>query len=430
MLVEFSVANFRSIKDPVTLSMVGKKHTKKNHVLRNIHKTDFKSVPWLMETAMIYGANGSGKSNILKAAKFFKDFIINSSKGSTEGEAIETEPFLFSKVTQKEPSEFEIIFIHDNFRFQYGFAVDEKIVHSEWLYATPSGKGKEKSQTWFTREYQEIQVSNDYIKGNKAVWKEATRNNALFLSTAVNLNSEELKKPFQWLQNTFTLLLKPENLSNEFTCRMIPDDQGMEKYKVKLFPITTLNILRYLNINDNISIKEVKFEEKNISFPSFLSEEAKNDILRDMKGKDVYKAYFNYKTEEGGTYSLPIEEESDGTQKIFALAGLLSNILNAGRTILIDELNNSLHPLALEAVIKLFQNKEINTKNAQLIFTSHDTNPMNKANREQIITINKGEFGNTQLKRISDFKGREDEAVETRYRNGRYNGIPHIKEVF
>ena len=413
MLIEFSVANFRSIKEKQTLSMVADKG----------FATGFNSVPYLSNIAAIYGANGSGKSNLVKAMEFFGDFVNNSAKASQEGEEIEVIPFLFSEKTQELPSEFEIIFIHNDYLFQYGFSLNKNIVITEWLYATPKDGKKQKFQTWLSRDMTigEIEIDKKNIKGEKEFWKKSTRHNSLFLSTAVSLNSEDFKKPFDWIVKEFRVFPTDASISPRFTIKQIAD--GNKKEQILKF------LKAFDTVFEDIKIVEEEFNEKKL--PKGMPSEIKNEIMKNMKGEKTFDIYTSHKMEEGGVYYLDIGEESLGTEKLFAFAAPIIDVLENGYCLVVDEINNSLHPHALAGVINLFRNKKTNPKNAQLIFTSHDTLPMNILDREQIWVLDKGKFGNTNLTSIAEFKtsNRETEAIEKRYLNGRYSGIPNIGDI-
>jgi uncharacterized protein len=419
MLVEFSVANFRSIKERQTFSMVADKPHKEH---RCVLKTNFTAAPQLVESAAVYGPNGSGKSNFILAIKFFNWFVINSSKNKQEGEEIEIDPFLFSNSTQKQPSEFEIVFIHKGYLFQYGFTVNRSKVLKEWLYATPKSSQKQTPQKWYERSEKNHKVDSfirKELKGAKETWKKSTRDNALFLSTAAQLESEDFQIPLQWFQGPLRILTSPESLSPGYTVSKL--EENKKSYK---------QIIKFMKGLD-ASFDDITVIEKEVTEEDFkdVPEEIKSHVLKELKGKKRYDLFSIYRfgKEE---YMLPFHKESEGTKRLLAYAGPILDVLNNGGILIADELHRSLHPLALKGILSLFQNNKVNTNNAQLVFTTHNTNSMNDMDRDQIWLIDKNKEGQSIITAISDFKGRNDEAIEKRYLTGRYGALPSIGELF
>lgn len=419
MLVEFSVANFRSIKERQTFSMAADSpHRERRCVL----KTDFNAVPQLVESAAIYGPNGAGKSNLILAMKFFEWFVVNSSKNKQAGQEIDIDPFLFSKDAQKKPSEFEIIFIHKGYLFQYGFTVNRSRVFKEWLYATPKSGLKQTPQTWFERSEKNHKVDSfvrKEIKGAPATWKKSTRENALFLSTAAQLESEDFQIPLDWFQGPLRILTSPESLSPSFTVGKLEENKKSHAQVIKFMKGLDASF-------DDITVTETEFTEEDFKGAP---EEIKSHILKELKGKKRHDLFSIYKFDKE-EYLLPFHEESEGTKRLLAYAGPILDVLNRGGVLVADELHRSLHPLALKGILSLFQNPKINNKNAQLVFTTHNTSPMREMDRDQIWLIDKDKRGQSILNSISDFKGRADESIEKRYLTGRYGALPSIGELF
>jgi AAA15 family ATPase/GTPase len=412
MLIEFSVANFRSIKERQTLSMATGEIADNN---RHVLSTGFNAVPRLNEIAAVYGPNGAGKSNLVTAMDFFQEFVANSSKESQRGESIDIKPFLFSGSTRDKPSEFEAAFIYDGYLFQYGFIVDAQQVHEEWLYATPQGKEKQKSQLWMERNADGIRVKKE-LKGAKETWKEATRDNALFLSTAVHLNSKDFRKPFEWIRKKFKILPNPRFLGHGFTLRQI-DEHGK-----------IVDMLRFMQDFDasfnDVKIVKSKFTEDEIkSIPEFL----KQKIGGNFHEAEKIEVFTIHRTEEGADYPLPLDDESQGTRRLFSFAGPILDVLENGMTLVVDELHNSLHPRALQGIVALFQNKDFNRNNAQLIFTTHETSIMDMIGKDQLWLIDKKGIGATVLTAASEFKGRTGTSLEKSYLSGRYGALPVIR---
>lgn len=419
MLIEFSVANFKSIQDRQTLSLAADKPHK---ALRNVLKTKFSGAPCLLESLAIYGPNGSGKSNLLLAVEFFRDFVIGSSKDKQEGEDIDVNPFLFSDKTPHQPSEFEIVFTHKGYLFQYGFTVDVKKVHREWLYATPQSSQRQSVQKWFERDgrdYKKNAYIRKEIKGPKKTWLASTRNNALFLSTAVQQGSEEFRIPFEWIQKKLRLIRSSSALSWNFTVKEM--QENIEKKN---------RILKFMKGLD-LAFDDLIVHEKEISEDDFknVPQAIKEEMMASLKGKKRFELISKYSFGGKQEYFLPFEKESDGTKRLLSYAGPILDVLANGYTFVVDELDSCLHPIALRGVLALFQNSKMNKNNAQLIFTTHNTSIMDMMDRDQIWSMDKSNNGATEFISLADFEGRADEAIEKRYLSGRYGVLPNVGDL-
>lgn len=420
MLVEFSVKNYRSILEKQTFSMVagsareirGKYSSASGH----------KSVPNVLRTTAIFGPNASGKSTLVKAFDFIRDFIISSAKDLQEGERVNVVPFKFTRISRESPSEFEIVFIHEGSRYQYGFSVDEKRVYDEWLFVIPSGG---RTQRWFERVYDKDSQSyewyvNPSLKGEKEIWKKSTRDNALFLSSAVQLRAEPLRSVLSWFQQKLRIIETSERPSPVYTASNCKSDDKKKK------------ILNFLNFADmhivDISVKEKEFSE-DMLLPN-TPPDIKENIKKQLANEKFISFSVGHQGDDEEIIYLDFDEESDGTQVLFSLAGPWLDVLEAGRVLIVDELSNSLHPLALQYLIELFYDPLVNTGNAQLVFTSHDTSIMSGRllHPDQIWLIEKDQKQATQLTPLSDFKVRQHEAIQKGYLGGRYGALPNIGE--
>jgi AAA15 family ATPase/GTPase len=412
MLVEFSVQNFKSIKEKQSLSMLADKPHKE---LRCVHESGFNSVGKLLESAAIYGPNAAGKSNLVEALLFFKLFVANSSKDSQALEKISVNPFKFSSETFLEPTLFEIAFIYAGYLFEYGFSVDASRVYQEWLYATPQSGKKQTAQKWFERSV-DTPVQESYIrkelKGAKESWKQNTRENALFLSTAVQNNSEDFLLPFTWI----TQSLRPYDGENSYKhIALLLDAKPDDKEKVMKF-------MKGLDVSfDDFYFIESAFSEEDLS-------NTHDEIRQKFLGKKRRDLYVDYEV-GGQRYTLPFSEESRGTKSLFSYSFPILDTLSEGYTLIVDELDRSLHPVAMEGVLSLFQDCKINKNKAQLIFTTHNTHIMNMMDRDQVMLVDKTMEKGTSICSLADYKGFADEAIEKRYLNGRYSALPSIGDL-
>ncbi|PLX48948.1 MAG: ATP-binding protein [Desulfobulbaceae bacterium] len=418
MLIEFSVRNYRSFWERQTLSMSGS--TTKELQEDNSFLPPVKGLPRLLRSAVIYGPNGSGKSNLVKALHFMQEFVLTSSKESQEGERIDSPPFLLNELAPRQASEFEIIFIQDNVRYQYGFkATRQRVIH-EWLFAYPTAK----AQRWFERSYDPKREKEQWyfgskFLGSKKTWQDSTRSNALFLSTAVQLNSEQLQPVFTWFKKLVTIT-HGDLISPVFSADSCEDRESYADI---------LNFLQNADIDvDGIEIKERQIES--LPFPKQMPEELRAAIQKDLEGNK--KVFFRHRIGDSDQYvSLPLGDESDGTQKLFAYSAPWLDLLKNGRILVVDELDNSFHPQLVRYLLKLIHSKESNKKNGQLIFSTHDTSILDAKilRRDQIWFMEKDEEKATQLYPLTDFHPRKKEALEKGYLQGRYGALPYIGEV-
>ncbi len=416
MFIEFSVKNWRSIKTEQKLSMVAAK----SHELAasNTFEPAAPATHTLLRSAAIYGPNAAGKSNIVSALKMMERMVLESASKSQLGDAIPAEAFRLDAETENQPSEFEIVFVANGVRYQYGFAANTTRVTEEWLFAYPAGRPQRwLGRNWDGNAYQWDAASA--LTGQKQLWQESTRENALFLSTAVQLNSKQLMPIFDWFKKN----LQIANIAGwhpGFTSELCVEEQSRNK------------VLAFLKAAD-LDIHDMQVEVEAFSgkhLPDDLPSHLKDELLSDLKGKEIVQIKTIHRSAQGKSVPFEWEDESAGTRKFFALAGPWLNALEHGRVLVMDEMNDRLHPKMVQFLIQLFHNSETNPNNAQLIFTTHETSILNQQvfRRDQIWFCEKDDQQATQLYPLTDFsprKGRED--LEANYLAGRYGALPYIR---
>ncbi len=412
MLVEFSVTNFRSIRDKQTLSMVkGKGH---EHEATHTFKPTAPGSETLLKSAAIYGANAAGKSNIIKAISTMRKIVVESAKGQL-GDKLPVTPFMFDPETPKQPSEFEALFIVNNVRYQYGFSATKERIYSEWLFAYPKGR----AQRWFERNYDS--ATDEYtwhldanLKGEKKVWRDSTRSNALFLSVATQLNSVELKPIYHFIDKSFLFLSVDDSIGSLSKVLFISgefNEKIVKMARLAGFPLGKINTPL---VDDAL-------------FNKLFAGGKRNDEIEEL----LYKSSLAYEL-NGRSHEIPFAWESDGTKKTLGLIGLALIALERGRIMIVDEINNSLHPILVAYFTGLFNSVEYNPKNAQLIFTTHETSVLDQDifRRDQIWFCEKDENHATRLYSLLDFKPRKGyENLEAAYLAGRYGAVPVINSL-
>lgn len=412
MLIEFSVANCLSFDERQTLSMV-KSHS--DELPNNAYSVEKAKDLHLLHSVAIYGANASGKSNFIKAFRLMEQIVTTTSQ---RGDELDVTPFKLNQKNTTEPSEFEVVFVIDGVRYQYGFSADKYQIYDEWLYAYP----KNRPQKWFERvwindEKRHTWQFSSLFLGNKRLWQESTRDNALFLSTAVQLNSEQLKPLFDWFE--LLRFIGVGGVSPAYTAQLCTKEQKSE-------------VVRFLRTADfNIHDIQVQIEDFDEDvLPSDMPLEIKQHLSKTLKGKKHIKSIetIRYDNENNAVY-FDLNEESDGTRKVFAFSGPILDVLKRGSLLCIDELNQNLHPKLVQFLVDLFHNPKSNPRHAQLIFTTHETSILNQNifRRDQIWFCERNNQQSSILYPLSDFspkKGKEN--LENVYLSGGYGAVPFI----
>lgn len=410
MLIEFRVKNFHSIQDEQVFSLVA--NSQKQHINNTFNIESEKLT--LLKSAAIYGANAAGKSNFIKAFVAMKILI---TKSNQRGDKLPITPFLLGD-NERKPTEFEISFISQSVRYRYGFSVTQDKVVGEWLFAYPKGKMQQLFLRTYDNKTKEYTYEDRNLMGEKKLWEKSTRENALFLSTAIQLNNQQLKPIFDWF-----LLLGISRDSGDFA--------NSFNVTINTFQKQPKELIEYLKAVDldieNLKIEKQDFEQE---VPSNIPKELREQFKRFSKVTQ-FRVKTTHLNQKGQTIDFSIELESDGTQKFFTFLGPVLETLSDGRILIVDELHNHLHPTMTRFIIELFHNEKINTKNAQLIFTTHETSVLSKDifRKDQIYFCEKQNKA-TKIYSMSDFKGlRKNIDYEKSYLLGRFGALPRLKSI-
>jgi AAA15 family ATPase/GTPase len=418
MLLEFSVANYLSFKTKTTLSLFATPI--KEHVDANIFSAERYD---LLKGAVIYGANASGKSNFIKAMSTMRRLVLQSFEQSSTDE-LDIIPFLLSTETEDQPSFFEAVFLVDNIRYRYGFEVNNNNVNAEWLFEAQ----KQAEKPLFIRQQEGIEVMTKSFPEGRDL-EERTRENALFLAVVDQFNGKIAKKIMKWFNNFITI----SGLSHEgykgVTFGMLENKETQK---------TLLDFYKKLDLGfDDLAISKKPFDPKEL--PGDMPEGLLKQLVTDLEGafkidiKTIHKKYDSKDKIVGKIEFDMRSQESSGTNKLFNISGPVFDVLNDGGALVVDELDASLHPLLTLAITKLFNSKEFNCNNAQLIFATHDTNLLYYGNyrRDQIYFVEKNKYGASEMYSLVEYKEegktiRKDRSFEKDYIEGRYGAIPFI----
>lgn len=417
MIIEFTVGNFLSFKEKKTFSMEATAITE--HEGNVFEAAGHK----LLKGAVVYGANASGKSNLVKALDTFERTILNSKKlNSTD--PIQVTPYLLNTETRDQPCFFELVFLYEGTYFRYGFEVTQKEVVREWFFEKP--KGSEKAI--FLRDGDIIEFS----KKVKAIGlpKIQVNSNALFLPFLDSFGLFEAKSVFAYLSSRFEA---SPNVRNYYRAQTLIAASSVPSRELLLSIFQALN-LGFDSWKLDSDPNEV-FQKLNEVLEKGLKDMANRQ--HQLRILTLHKVYDEHgKGVDYVEFNLDFDE-STGTRKMFDLLGIAVITLVQGGLFAMDEMDANLHPLLTQRIIELFHSPVTNPKNAQLLLTTHDTNLLSycKYRRDQIWFTEKDHQGATDLYSLAEFKlddgakPRSDANYEKQYLQGRYGAIPFIGSV-
>lgn len=426
MIIKFTIGNFLSFKDKTTISFEAQKNYKdhKNAIfeIEPIIKNKF------IKTAAIYGANASGKSNFVKAIKFFKYFITEfRPMGEGENKIPLVNEFLLSEETESQPSFFEIEIVIDGEIYIYGFEVSKKEIHGEWL------KRKAGKKTFFKRQKQEIKPARDFEKEASQEIIARTREDVLFLTILADFNIELARKIKAEILKIIILDGTIPNSLYRFAISSYVDNPEFKKKMDEFIFEADFGIQKiegkYGYISRREALNKAPDDLKEIvSLMDKLVQVPKDDVFQNelssvhnkfsKEGKKISEVSFDF-------HSM----ESSGTQRMFFMSAQFAKILIEGGLLIIDEIDSALHPILCKFILKKFNSNQDNAKNAQLIFTTHDISFMHEdfLRKDQIWFVEKNKFGSSEIFSLSSLGEREGVSYSKRYLEGRYGAIPYVK---
>lgn len=414
MLVQFNFDNYRSIKDSVSFSMVSGTNN-------NFHTTTCRNIS-ILPSSVIYGANASGKTNVLRAFDFMKNMVLNSKKVFQSTDSLDHNPFLLSTETAEASSSFEIIFIKNNIKYRYGFEADSEKIYSEWLFADEKGK----EAKLFFRDIED----EFYINPNK--FKEGHNlkalPNSLFIWKCDQENGKISSSILEWFSN---LNFIDDMRSSDYIGYTLNQMNNNDFQKEILNMVKWADLgIQDIDVNEN----KVPYDKlKNANIFAFSKSEKhllqNSYALKKVEANFLHSKY-NENQESIGTQSFDlIKDESQGTKKYFCLSAPFIDSIKNGKVLIIDELDASLHPMLTKELLNLFNDPKINTKNAQLIFSTHDTSLLDQKifHKSQIWFSKKDQFNATHLTSLVEFKNiRPSTNIKKHYLQGKFGAIPFI----
>lgn len=416
ILLRFRVTNYASIRDEAELSMVAVSDHE-DIAVRPAGDSGVSALP----AAAIYGANASGKSNVVDAFFFMRSAILGSHQDWRPGASINRRAFKLDDSSKREPSTFIINFIHDGVHHEYGFSVDDYSVTEEWLHSFP----KKRTRVLFERNQPEGVKFGPSLTGLRQNIASLMRPNSLYLSTAAANNHPQLKRIYDWFGNDMLPVRAGSQLYGSFTLR-----QWSSHDKI---PIRDL--LRYADTG----VVDVEVNHREI--PDAIADEFR-EILKEAGPTSIDSTSLELPPRvrfihrgAGDVAWLSIDEESSGTLAWLLLAGPVVSTIRRGGILIVDELDAHLHPLLAAHLVHLFQEPKTNTTGAQLLFNTHNVSLLGpsapgRLRRDQVRFTEKDDSGATRLTALAEYRVRDGlENVEKRYLAGRYGAIPFLDDV-
>lgn len=428
MLIEFKFTNYRSFRDETVLSMEAMGlGTYKSCLIPFRNKR-------LLPAAAIYGKNGGGKSNVIRAFWLAVQFIRNAQRTQHENAPIPVQPFLLNDTSRDEPTSFEFIYTIADVKYVYGFSATKKEIFKEYLYYAPKGQ----LSMVFERDHQSFTFRDNSEKKRRQLISEAVGSNQLYFAIACTMNETACQKAMSWFrENIF--------FSRDYTD--IPSQ--LIEYSEK--PDMLAAIKKYAE-NADVGIQDMNFEFRNeeikdasnagdipsgivaalTQFAKALSDISNTSEIKLQRSEVNATSYHKGLKSDGSEalFELQLADESDGTRKLMALAPAIERALECGGLLLVDELEKEMHPLMVEMIVSKFQSQSSNPNHAQIIFTTHDTEllNMNLLRKDQLYFADKSKKdGASELYSISELQTPTNENIRKGYLLGKYGGTPDIE---
>lgn len=426
MLIEFKFGNYRSFRDEAVLSMEATGLGRLKSSLISYNSLN------LLPAVAIYGKNGGGKSNVIRAFWLAVQFIKNAQRTQHEDAEIPVRPFLLNDYSKDTPTFFEFTYVLDNVKYIYGFSATKEKVFSEYLYHAPKGQ----KATVFARTNQEFTFTEE--KAKRKLISEAVAPNQLFFSVACTMNDAACVSAMKWFREyvffsrDYTDI--PKQLlsysNDKHMLAAISDyakaaDLGIEKMEFEF---------KDEEIDDLETITDMPENMKSAlsTFMQTLKENSSSSEISLQKSEVKATSYHKGVNKDGEkvSFALELSDESDGTRKLMSIAPAIESVLNKGGLVLVDELEKELHPMLVNYIVAKFQSKNANPNAAQIVFTTHNTELLNMEllRKDQLYFADKSrKDGASELYSISDFSTKTADNIRKGYLAGKYGATPDIE---
>lgn len=423
MLLRFSVRNYLSFKDEQELSLLEERVVGPSVATTPVPKHTETDV---LPAALIYGANASGKSNLLKAFRFYRNAILRSHTHADPEGGVPRVGFRLTPHPENLATELEADFVVEGVRHTYGFKCNDESFFEEWLFSFPEGKRRK----LFERSGDDVEFGS-YMTGQKKNLVPFMRSNSLFISTATQNDHPELSGIVRWFRSC---LYSDHFQVSEQTIQNAFKKGSLDKRVIKFMEFVGTGVTGFRE-----SSIETPEEVRNLAkeFVELARKRLGNEAIQDASdfSRDGVSIELSHRGEDEQNYFLELSRESSGTRRLLMMMRDIFRALDSGSLVMVDELDASLHTRACEEIVRLFQNKETNPHGAQLVATTHDTNLLSSKviRRDQIWFCERDGGGASTIYPLSDMKSRPNDNFEKGYLQGRYGAVPFsgdIREVF
>ncbi len=445
MIVSFSIENFHSFREEQTLSLLASRRlgeTKKSPHCRELPATD----EHVLRLASLYGANGAGKSNVVRALEHVKRLVLS---GTPVGQTIAYEPFALDEESTSRATCFELQFIEQGEVFRYGFAHDAQRIVEEWLSAYEGSK----ERMLFTRttaesgqaavELGDAAVSHEGSRKLKALAEVGARTNQLFLTELLNLNDPQVQGPhferaIRWFSNL--TIINPNQGIPPSLVKDLVENKGFSEFAGEFLQESGTGITRVDVATREIAIP-ANFGGNAEQLNQFLGylDTTKAQTIGLPKRQEYFLDFTTpgrtqvrtitavHESAHGRAVRLPLDHESDGSRRLLHLLPILYQLKQGGGVFVVDELERSMHPILAKKFIEYFV-KVVHGNASQLIFTTHESTllDLDLMRRDEIWFTEKDQAGATHLFSLADFKVRRDLRIEKGYLDGRFGAIPFL----
>jgi len=422
-LLAFRAENVRSFRDEVELAMLATPLAEKE-VVRYVNWRERGQPVGVLPVAGVFGANASGKTNVLKAMDDMRGHVLHSFRAGSPTGGISRRPYLLDPASKHAPSRFEVDIVLEDVRHEYGFVIDDDRVIEEWAFRYPRGR----AALLFHRRETNVELGSMNRAKGRAV-SELLRHNALFLSTAASANHPTLLPLYAWFGGNLRLAEANSRAFRQALTTQMLDDAVCSERVLALLRAADLGITGAKKHGLDPVVKErLKRAVRIIS-----GQESEPDGSEEGPEFEELGVRLTHRGVDREV-ELDASDESLGTLVWFGLVGPVVDALADGAVLLADELDASLHPALVAQLVRLFQNPDTNPRRAQLIFNSHDATLLGDSvsdrliGRDQVWFTEKRDDGSTRLYALADLDPRKEEAIGRRYLAGRYGATPILSD--
>lgn len=418
MLLRFGCSNYLSVRAYQELSLVAS--SLKDLAAQPIDIPG--SSHAVLPAVAVYGANASGKTNVLLALDFLCHAIVRSHRTAGPDDGVPRNAFALDVSCKTEPSLFDADFIVDDVHFHYGFSCNDKSILEEWLYAYP----KNQRQVWFHRNVKDSEqfYFGKHLRGRNKTIADLTNENTLFLTSAAQNNHKQLQKIVQFWRESFLWRISGHAGLSRRGDKYLEDSAIREKM-VDFVRLADFGILDIdVRQEDPDEGQEKLWHEMN----QLLSRHFGSNLPAINTGELNKRVLLSHRRNDGSTVAFEIEQESRGTASLLGLLGPVFDSLIRGRILVVDELDTTIHTMLSRKLVQLFGSPKTNPGGGQLIFSTHDTNLLSTdvLRRDQVWFTEKSPDGETCLYPLTDLKTRKQDNLEKGYLTGRYGAVPYL----